>query len=68
MIRGYCIGGEEENEMFPAAINLIELGCTLKNVGLMISQIFIALDFSSVLTSTLINIFPNKRGSEKRVR
>ena len=67
MIRGYCIGGEEENEMFPAAINLIELGCTLKNVALMISQIFIALDFSSVLTSSLNHTFPNKRGSEQTV-
>ena len=44
--------------MFPAALNLIELGCTLKNVGLTVSQIFIALDFSLVLTSTLNSNFP----------
>ena len=29
---------------------VIELSCTLKNVELTISQIFIVLDFSSVLT------------------
>ena len=55
MTRGFCIGGEEEIEVFLAGFKLIELGCTLKKVGPTISQIFIALEFTSVLTLNLYN-------------
>ena len=40
---------------------MIELGCTLKKVGLTILQIFIALDFTSALTLNLNNNFPYQK-------
>ena len=46
---------------FQLDLNLIELVCTLKKVGLTISQMFIALDLSSVLTLDLNNNFPKRK-------
>ena len=46
---------------FQLDLNLIEPVCTLKKVGLTISQMFIALDLSSVLTLTLNNNFPERK-------
>ena len=40
----------KKSRFFQLDFNLIELGCNLKKVGLTISQIFIALDFTSALT------------------
>ena len=54
---------------FQQDFNLIELGCTLKKVGLPILQMFIALDFTSTLTLNLNNNFPypKKTGSKQTV-
>ena len=43
---------------------MIELGCTLKKVGLTISQIFIALDFTSALI-LILNNFPEEKKKKK---
>ena len=48
----------KKSRCFQQDLNLIELVCTLKNVGLTVLQIFIALDFTSVLTLNLNNNFP----------
>ena len=48
----------KKSRFFQLDFILIELGCTLKKVGLTISQIFIALDFTSALTLNLNNNFP----------
>ena len=46
-------------------LNLIELVCTSKKVGLTILQIFIALDFTSALTLNLNNNFPYRKKKKK---
>ena len=45
---------------------MIELGCTLKKVGLTISQIFIALDFTSALI-LILNNFPEKKKTKTKI-
>ena len=67
MTQGHCLGGGEEIEVFQLDFNLIELVCTSKKVGLTILQIFIALDFTSVLTLNLNNNFPLKTGCKHLV-
>ena len=51
----------KKSRFFQLDLNLIELGCTLKKVELTISQIFIALDFTSALTLNLNNNFPYRK-------
>ena len=51
----------KKSRFFQLDFNLIELGCTLKKVELTISQIFIALDFTSALTLNLNNNFPYRK-------
>ena len=51
----------KKSRFFQLDLNFIELGCTLKKVGLTISQIFIALDFTSALTLNLNNSFPYRK-------
>ena len=55
----------KKSRFFPLDLNLIELGCTLKKVGLTILQIFIALDFTSALTLNLNNNFPYQKQKKK---
>ena len=45
---------------------MIEQGCTLKKVGLTISQIFIALDFTSALI-LILNNFPEKKKTKTKI-
>ena len=56
----------KKSRFFQLDFNLIELGCTLKKVGLTISQIFIALDFTSALTLNLNNNFPHRKKKRKK--
>ena len=52
----------KKSRFFQLDLNLIELGCILKKVGLTISQIFIALDFTSALT---LNLNTEKKKEKK---
>ena len=56
----------KKSRFFQLYFNLIELGCTLKKVGLAISQIFIALDFTSALI-LILNNFPEKKKTKTKI-